>query len=370
MSLPLSWVTMRIKSWLKGSAYTGRLPMGCRHCARGGKLVLLITGECGEGCYYCPLSREKKGKRIIYANELRVSEDADILSEARLIAATGTGITGGDPLLRAEETAQAIHLLKDGFGDKHHVHLYTSSTEKRAISIVAKSGLDEIRFHPPNLEWERLRGGRFDRAIVLSKSIGLSVGIEIPAIPGVEKGVSELLRFAHDKELDFVNLNELEFSETNYKKLGDRGFEVKNDISGAVKGSEELAMMSIEKSCDGLSVHYCSSSFKDGVQLRRRIMRRARRIKRNLDILTEDGTLLMGIVESERPGKLLEKMRRDFGIPANLIEANHDLRRVEIAPWVLEDISKELENDSFIIEEYPTADRLEVEREKLSSRRR
>jgi pyruvate formate-lyase activating enzyme-like uncharacterized protein len=39
-----------------------------------------------------------------------------------------------------------------------------------------------------------------------------------------------------------------------------------------------------------------------------------------------------------------------------------------VAPWVLEEIASELELRSFIVEEYPTADRLEVEREPLRRR--
>jgi len=39
-----------------------------------------------------------------------------------------------------------------------------------------------------------------------------------------------------------------------------------------------------------------------------------------------------------------------------------------VAPWVLEELAPELELESFIVEEYPTADRLEVERAPLTRR--
>lgn len=38
-------------------------------------------------------------------------------------------------------------------------------------------------------------------------------------------------------------------------------------------------------------VHYCSSSLKDAVQLRNRIMRRAKNVVKNYEIITDDGTL-------------------------------------------------------------------------------
>ena len=42
--------------------------------------------------------------------------------------------------------------------------------------------------------------------------------------------------------------------------------------------------------------------------------------------------------------------------------------RLEIAPWVLEELAAEIDRsqfDCYITEEYPTADRLEVERNPL-----
>ncbi|MBM4237422.1 MAG: radical SAM protein, partial [Euryarchaeota archaeon] len=114
--------------------------------------------------------------------------------------------------------------------------------------------------------------------------------------------------------------------------------------------------------------HYCSSSFKDRVQLRRRIMRRARNIARPGDLITEDGTLLKGIVEGRNREKIKRLLSAEFEVPDELMFVDEEKRRVEVAPWVLEEIAASLPYDAFIVEEYPTADRLEVERERLSSR--
>lgn len=361
---------MTVKRWLKGSAYSIRLPDGCVHCARGGKLVLLVTGKCGSGCFYCPLSKKKKGKAVVYADELRVKDDEDILEEARLIRATGTGVTGGDPLLRPSETARLISLLKGEFGAKHHIHMYTSLTDIGAIKLVASSGLDEIRFHPEVSMWGDMKSSRFDAAIEASKDLGMDVGIEIPAIPGTYGGVRALLDYASQADLCFVNLNELEFTEANWNVLLRRGFEVRGGVSSGARGSQSMALKLIADGPGGLPVHYCSSSFKDSVQLRRRIMRRGRSIKRPLDLLTKDGTRLFGIIESKTPAAVARRLHEQFGVPNALIEANADMQRVEVAPWVLSELAAELDEGSFIIEEYPTADRLEVEREPIHVRRR
>ncbi len=41
-------------------------------------MVLFVTGRCNTGCYYCPVSFEKKGRDVIYANELKVSNKKEI----------------------------------------------------------------------------------------------------------------------------------------------------------------------------------------------------------------------------------------------------------------------------------------------------
>ena len=362
--------SVRPKKRLKDSAYVGHLPTGCIHCARGGKLVLFVTGKCKAGCYYCPLSRRKRGKQVVYADEMLVNDDSDIIREAELIRATGTGITGGDPLVQPAETARLIRLLKEELGHRHHVHLYTTCTDASALDLVMKAGLDEIRFHPPLASWDSLQETPFPKAFARSEDHGLDVGIEIPSLPGSRAKILHLLGVAEQCGLSFVNLNELEFSYTNWRALRKRGIDVKSDVSNAAKGSQELALSVIEEAPKGLSVHYCSASFKDSVQLRRRISRRARSIKRPLDVITIDGTIEMGVIEARNLEKVMIEIVERFRIPRRYVEIDTEMKRIEIAPWILQEIAGRLNFDSFIIEEYPTADMLEIERERLSARRR
>lgn len=350
-----------------GSAYTGALPPGCVLCEQGAKMVLLVTGRCERRCGYCPLSAQKKGKDVFFANEKRIQEVEEALEEAELMDALGTGVTGGDPLIAVQRTADSIRALKKRFGKDHHIHLYTSTTDRVKIDRLAKAGLDEIRFHPPLGLWTKLERTEFADAIKLSKKRGMTTGFEVPVIPGRGKELKALVMSADSLGLDFVNLNELEFSETNWKALRAIGFDVKDDVSSAVKGSQELAM-SVLRSDIGVPMHYCSSSFKDGVQLRRRIARRARNVRRPHEVLTNDGTLLKGVVETDDPEGVADRLARDFGVPAKLMWRDVEKHRLEVAPWVLEEIASELTLPSFIVEEYPTADRLEVERTPLKRR--
>lgn len=355
---------MKVRSIESGSKYTGRLPKGCVLCRKGAKMVLLVTGRCETGCFYCPLSRRKKGRELVYADEKKVMSDEDVITEARSIDAEGTGITGGDPLIVIDRTLEYVALLKSAFGEKHHIHLYTSSIDQNAYGRLKAAGLDELRIHPPIGIWRKLE--RTDLGKIVAES-DMSIGMEVPAIPDCREDLTALVEYADDIGMDFVNINELEFSETNWKRLRSRGFDVKDDVSSAVKRSEQIALDVLGFDLS-IPTHYCSSSFKDGIQLRRRIMRRAKNIARPSDLITDDGTLLKGIIETRERRKALDILAGDFQVPPDLIHVDAEKRRVEVAPWILEEIAEELPYDSYIVEEYPTADRLEVEREQIGRR--
>jgi len=358
-----------IRRMQRGSGFTKGLPEGCVLCEKGAKLVLLVTGKCAQKCLYCPLSSEKKGKDVFFANERRVASMDDVLDEAELMDALGTGITGGDPLMVTERTSESIRALKKRFGDGHHVHLYTSTTHPERIRKVAKAGLDEIRFHPPVALWTRLDGSRYEKALLLSKRLGLAVGLELPVIPGRESELVGAIASANRMGMDFVNLNELEFSETNWRPLRALGLDVKacDDISSGVEGSERLARDLLRLDSD-VPLHYCSAGFKDGVQLRKRIKRRARNVRRPHEVMTRDGTLVKGVIETDLIAATAAYLMNRYGIPGELMWGDNRRKRLEVAPWVLEEIASELDMPSYIVEEYPTADRLEVEREPLRRR--
>ena len=364
---------MEVTDMEADSAYTGHLAKGCVQCRRGAKMVLFVTGLCPNSCFYCPVSEKKSGKDVIYANERLVTgterEIAEqIIDEARLIDAEGTGITGGDPLAVADRTAGFIRTLKEEFGPNHHIHLYTTITSETAIRKVAEAGLDEIRFHPDESLWASIENTPYRDAVKLSLELGMDAGFEVPAIPGTEKEMLHLIEFAEKSGMHFVNLNELEFSDNNRPEMEKRGFVQKNEIDYGVLGSEEAALRVLRDSTANIPVHYCSASFKNSVQLRLRIRRRAENVAKKHDFITEDGTLVRGLITGGKPEEIVRYMKDEFGIPDDMITI--DGERVYTASWILEDIFEDyLENfpaglpfEFYIVEEYPTADRLEVER--------
>ncbi|RLF50667.1 MAG: radical SAM protein [Thermoplasmata archaeon] len=340
----------------RNSFYTKKLAEGCKICEKGAKLVLLVTGLCKANCFYCPLSERKKGKDVIYADEMLVKKDDDIIKEAELIEAEGTGITGGDPLIVLDRVIKYIKMLKKHFGEEHHIHLYTATLNYKKIQKLEEAGLDEIRFHPPVAVWDKIERTNFRELI---KKIEIDKGVEIPLIPHLKKETIHFLKEIDFYNLDFINLNELEFSITNLEALDKFGYVAKSDESSAVKGSEEMAYQLLDLKLD-TPIHYCSAAFKDAIQLRRRIERRARNVAKLYEVITEDGTLLKGVIMADK--EEIKKIKEEFEIDDKLIAWDEEKNRIETSPFILEEIAEYLPYKCYIIEEYPTADRLEVEK--------
>jgi pyruvate formate-lyase activating enzyme-like uncharacterized protein len=357
---------MQVKKLEKGSMYTGELPQGCKYCRQGRKMVMLVTGLCKLSCFYCPLSAKKKGKDVIYANEKKVENENEIFYEAKTIDALGSGITGGDPLEVLDRTLHYIEILKKEFGEDHHIHLYTSYTpDFAALEKLQNAGLDEIRFHIPFNLWDRFPGSKYESTLKEAMKTEMAVGVELPALPDLKSELIALTKQLDELGVHFLNLNELEYSETNWEGLIGRHYEIRHETSNAIKGSQWVADDILKNLNIKMALHYCSSRFKDGVQLKRRIKRRAKNTKRESDIITDEGLFIKGIVECGNLEANFKILKKNFKIPENLIYIDREKKRIEIAPWILEDIHEKIDFPCFIVEEYPTADRLEVERRPL-----
>ena len=334
-----------------GSVYNYLSP-GCRICRQGAALVLFVTGRCERSCFYCPLSRERKGNDLVFADETRVEDIREILEEGRAIEALGTGITGGEPLAKLDYVLECIRTLKAAFGRKHHIHLYTGMLpDKETLQRLREAGLDEIRFHPPLEEWSS--PGPLTETLREARSLGLLAGVEIPAIkeaPAIVQAV---------KNADaFLNINELEFSETNYAALAAEGF-MPEELGCGALGSEEIARQHFLK--EDIRAHYCPSRFKDAVQLRERLLRRARRTARPFDHISQEGTIIHGTIEGDCGAAL--RILGDLGVPSEMYCRSE--RGIDIAAAILEDIAEDLKRIGCalcLVERYPFQGGIVVER--------
>lgn len=363
-----------------GSFLQGPLPTGCALCEAGAKMVLFVTGVCHYKCFYCPISDEKRMSRASWANERKLdwSDEeaafAGMIEEARSLNAKGTGITGGDPLYDPERTVRAIRRLKAEFGPKHHIHLYTQIPfDAKWLRAMQEAGLDELRFHPPDETWPDPDAfPQYARLWLEAREMerqGLwDVGFEIPCIPGSHEQMWALVQWLERHGFRFLNVNEMEFSETNYEQLLARGYRIKDTETSRAMDSEEVAreVMLRARAADAkIALHFCSSPFKDRVQLRQRLARQAARKAKPYEVATEDGTLVRGVIECDDARAMADEILAAFEIDPALLEAQTG--RVLIAPWLLEEFADEVPTPAYFSEVYPTSTALEVERVPLNA---
>jgi len=312
------------------------LSPGCVLCHQGAKMVLFVTGRCSRTCWYCPLSRERKGLDVVFANDRRVTTPSDIIKEAENMSALGTGVTGGEPLLVLDRVVEYCTLLKEHFGPDHHIHLYTGLAPDEAMLRRLQGLVDEIRLHPPHEVWPQIIETDFARSAVLAREMGFLIGIEVPALPGIEDLAAAL------PLLDFLNINELEWGETCAAAMRERGLELEDGVHNAVLGARRWA----EKLAGDPKVHFCSSVFKDSVQLRERLKRIAANTARPFEEVTDDGTVVYGVLE---PVGSLDGFLD--GLDGDDYEISEG--RVEMAWWVLADHAALVPGRKYVVERYP-----------------
>ena len=274
---------------------TGRLAQGCNLCFSGLKAVIFITGVCDESCYYCPIDMSRWGRRVIYVNEERASDLEDVVLEVQRQGARGASITGGDPLADLPLVIRVIRALKEVMGSKFHVHLYTPGryATPEALLSLWRAGLDEIRFHPVRPEY-------FKAIELATRLTDMRVGAEIPIAPGLEAWAIDVIKAVERAGGSFVNLNEMEFSDTNYDRLRVRGLAPSPSRYPAVRGALEAALTVLRWASENASVavHFCPASYKSTFQVRNRFRVTARRDLAWYEAMTPDGLIARGEVIS------------------------------------------------------------------------
>jgi len=337
-----------------GSKFIGDLPIGCKLCHEGAKAVIFITGICYEKCYYCPISVSRRNKDVIFVNNKKVKETNDILEELYAMKALGASITGGEPLIFPSRVIDLIKNLKDTFGEEFHIHLYTigKQASKELILKLYDVGLDEIRFHVIN--YSLLKKAKY-----AVQNTGMDVGIEVPVVPGNIRFYKKLIKQAEKYGVKFVNLNELEISEGNYKALLERNMRLRENRIAAVQGSEEEALKILNwatYNTTQINIHYCSALFKDIIQTRRRFLRKALNIAKAYEKVSREGLVLRGLLETSVERKntvfnLIREVPSEYSIENGKLIVYLPVEKLKIISNKLK--SKNIPFKAFIIEEYP-----------------
>ena len=332
---------------------------GCVQCQKGSKLVLFVTGKCHWGCDYCPLSDNRRESPDMFANERRCKNWSEVIEEARAMNATGTGITGGDPMLDMEKSLEAIKQLKSALGKEHHIHLYTSIPFDSVNAIrFADAGLDEIRFH--------LLDGRLERYLEVIDEchrVGINVGIELPCEPDKSESLFKLLDEINGSNVQFLNLNELEITVGNQENMDVRGFNLSGAMTAAAEGSLELGIQLKQRAKDmSFHVKFCSANFKDAGQLRARFRRRAEVTLRPYEVLSDDDTILFGAIPTEEIDARddIEELSSQLELSDGWIRYDSTARRIEMPLSAAEAIAEFVNVQVQLVEVHPTHERLEV----------
>lgn len=264
--------------------WIGKLPRGCNLCIKGLKSVFFVTGVCNEKCFYCPISSSRRGRTSSYLNEVLVNMKNDIVLEVLASGSRGVGITGGDPLLAINDVVEVIKTLKEIFGRSFHIHMYTTgrNLKEEHLSMLSRAGLDELRIH--------VTGTHSWNALKSALNYSFDIGIENPAMPDFAS-LRDLVMEGYRLGVQFINLNEMEVSESNYTGILSKGFKVNPD-GLTVRGSREAALHVMNWVLEeGLSIniHYCPAKFKDKYQYRRRLIKRFRRTRLPYEIINREG---------------------------------------------------------------------------------
>jgi hypothetical protein len=278
---------------------------------------------------------------VVFANDRQIESPDQVIEEAEKMSALGTGITGGEPFLCLDRVAEYCCLLKRHFGTDHHIHLYTATAPTSEELEKLRGLVDEIRFHPPRECWETILDSGYIMAAQHAREMGFFVGIEVPALPGLGLLAPAL------PYIDFLNINELEWGETNAATMRERGYELSDGTHNAVRGARGWADELLEHE----NVHWCASSFKDAVQLRERLKRIATNTARAFDEVTDDGTVVYGVLELPAVGRdaCLARCRDDLE-PGSFSEFPD---RIEMAWWLLGGLGAEVPGKRYVVERYP-----------------
>jgi hypothetical protein len=350
---------------------------GCIQCQMGSKLVLFITGHCHWMCDYCPLSENRREIDFMYANERRVEigDWGAVIEEGRAMNATGAGITGGDPVMARERVLEACRVLKAEFGNDFHLHMYTSIPFKTEWAVeFAEAGLDEIRFHFLDLKAEKYR-----ETMAACVESGMLTGVEIPVEPDKADELMELLETMRGMAVQFLNLNELEITVGNHDNMEVRGFNLSTEITAGAAGSSELSIRMRDRvmaaaigapdSEDGkirerypYHLKFCTATYKDSGQLRRRFLRRGENTISPHEILTEDGTLVFGVIDCvpEDAEGWLEEIHEQTSLPRRFMYFDEDNGRIELPLVMAEELAEVIDEPIALVEVQPTHERMEM----------
>ena len=188
-----------------------------------------------------------------------------------------------------------------------------------------------------------------------------------------------MLEKLRESDIDFLKINELEITVGNHDNMELRGFNLSTEITAGAAGSAELsitmrdrvmaAQFGIPEPLDGsirepygFHLKFCTATYKDSGQLRRRFIRRGEHTIAPHETLTDDGTLIFGALNSSpsEQSDWIDEICKETGLPSRFLYWDKDNSRIEMPLVVAEDIADMVDSEVSMVEVTPTFERMEL----------
>lgn len=282
------------------SVLSGPISEACEACSKSKESqTFTFSLKCHRKCYFCFNPNQADYERLLHQDRDWRGEFAQLVQADRQL--THIALTGGEPLLRPEETISFFSEARR-LWPKSHLRLYTTGDQLtcQMLESLTSSGMNEIRFSIKPDETTDERASALERLKMAckyadelndknaavstqdnSRRNSLDVMVEMPVLPGSFDEMAELLEELDNMGAFGINLLEFCYPFNNWAAFAERGFNVKNppypvmynyEYAGSlpIEGSEEeclrLVLYALERGMN-LGVHYCSLENKHRMQV-------------------------------------------------------------------------------------------------------
>jgi pyruvate formate-lyase activating enzyme-like uncharacterized protein len=235
---------------------------GCRLCGEGHWSCLFVNNRCNCNCFYCPAPQVDTA--IPETQGLTFDTPENYIAYIKKMGFKGVALSGGEPLLTFDKTIDFLAKIKKEFGSSVYVWMYTNGTllDEEKATILAKTGLDEIRFDLTATDYNTKK---------LKLALGKipNVTVEIPAIPEEIEQLKNMVVELDSLGVNYLNLHQIRLTPYNLKNLLNRNYTFLHGHRVTVLESELAALEIISfvfKQGLKLPVNYCSFHYKNHYQ--------------------------------------------------------------------------------------------------------
>jgi uncharacterized protein len=274
-------------SFMQSKIKIGKLSPGCLICGQGYWSCMYINVSCTASCFYCPQDRRINKGPSRTETGIIFDKPKDYVDYLEKFNFKGVGFAGGEPFLVFEKLSAYIKEIRERFGKKFYLWLYTNGdlVDKNKLIRLKESGLDEIRFN--------ISARNYNLSCAeLAVNIINTVTVEIPAIPEDYVIVKRCLKKMQEIGVKHLNIHQLKTTPWNYKNFSNRNYTFLKQNEMPILESEMTVLKLLRTALDdkiSLPINYCSCAYKDKSQIKCKSERFVGLVRENFDEITSRG---------------------------------------------------------------------------------